>query len=157
MVVSVHVVSVTIKTCPSLLLLHFAEDRFISGDQVKPARSEALAQSITSHAFGKTICNHAACVYPSYHVGLVWSDFLSQLSIRSEPDDLAQRSQVDTESLVASFRKRWITNMIIECVTIDYPHVTHEMGSVIFASCTQEHTMCICQDGAESHALFDPG
>ena len=31
MVVSVHVTSITIRTRPSLLLLHFAEDRFISG------------------------------------------------------------------------------------------------------------------------------
>ena len=54
MVVSVHVTSVTIRTRPSLFLLHSAEDRFISGKQVKPTRSEALTQSITSHAFGKT-------------------------------------------------------------------------------------------------------
>ena len=71
MVVSIYVASVTIRTCPSLLLLHFAKDRFMSGNQVKPARSEALTQSITSHAFGKTVCNHAACVYLSHHVGLI--------------------------------------------------------------------------------------
>ena len=44
-----------------------------------------------------------------------WSGPISSRnSIRSEPDHLVQRSQVDTESLVAAFRKRWITNMIIE-------------------------------------------
>ena len=67
----VYLAIVTIRIRPSLLLLHFAEDRFISGNQVKPTRSEALAQSITSHAFGKTVCYHASCVYPSHHVRLV--------------------------------------------------------------------------------------
>ena len=71
MVVSVHVASVTIRTCPSLLLFLFAEDRFISGNQVKPAQSETSTQSITSHTFGKTVCHLATCVYPSHHVGLI--------------------------------------------------------------------------------------
>ena len=71
MVVPVHAANVTIRTCPPLLLLHFAEDRFISGNQVKPARSEALAQSITSHASGKIVCYRATCVYPSHHIGLI--------------------------------------------------------------------------------------
>ena len=71
MIVPVCTASVAIKIRPALLFLHFAEDRFISGDQVKPARSETLAQSMTAHAFGETVCYHAARIYPSHHVGLV--------------------------------------------------------------------------------------
>ena len=40
MVVSVQVTSTSIRIRPLLVFLHVAKDRFISGDQVKPARSE---------------------------------------------------------------------------------------------------------------------
>ena len=44
-----------------------------------------------------------------------WSD---PISSRNSPSGmsqtLAQRSQIDAESLAAAFRKRWITKMIIE-------------------------------------------
>ena len=125
--------SVAIKIRPALLLLHLAEDRFISGNQVKPARSEALAQSITAHAFGETVCYHAACVYPSHHVGL------SQTIWRS-----AARSILSILSLhfVNVGLRRWSLS------------ITHETGSVVFPICGQEHAMCISQSGTESHGLF---
>ena len=97
MVVPVYAASVAVRTRPALLLLHFAEDRFVSGEQVQPARSEAPAR-----------------VDPSHHVGLVRTDLFSQLSIRSKPDHLAQRSQIDTESLVAALRRRGVTKMVAE-------------------------------------------
>ena len=68
---------------------------------------------------------------------------------------MTQRSQIDTESLFAAFRKRWITKMVVERIAIDHPYITHETGSVVFPICTQEHTMCISQGGTESHGLFD--
>ena len=43
MIVPVFSASVAIRIRHALLLLHLGEDRFISGDQVKPIRSEALA------------------------------------------------------------------------------------------------------------------
>ena len=155
MVVSVQITSVTIRIRPSLLFPHFAKDRFISGIQVEPTRSETFTQSITSHTFSKTVCHHATCVYPSHHVGLIWSDIFSYLYIGSEPDHLSQRSQIDAESLVAAFRKRCITKMIVERIAIDHPYVTHETGSVVFPICTQEHSMCISQGSTESHGFFD--
>ena len=130
MVVPVHAVSVVVRTRPDLLLLHFEEDRFLSGEYVQSVRSETLAQSITTHAFDETICYHAARFDPSHHVGLNRTDLFSQLSIRSKPDHLAQRRQIDTESLVTALRKRDVTKMVAEWVAIDHPHVTHETGSV---------------------------
>ena len=47
MVVYVQITNTTIRIRPLLLFLHFAEDRFISGNQVKPTRSEtSLNQSL---------------------------------------------------------------------------------------------------------------
>ena len=112
MVVHVCVTSVVIRARSALLLFHFTMDRFVSGEQIQPARSETLTQSISSHAFGETVCYHTASVDPSHHVGLVRTDLFSQLSIRSKPDHLAQRSQIDTESLVTALRKRGVTKMV---------------------------------------------
>ena len=64
--------------------------------------------------FGETVCYHAARVDPSHYVGLVRTDLFSQLSIKSKPDHLAQRSQIDTESLVDALRKRGVTKMVAE-------------------------------------------
>ena len=58
-------------------------------------------------------------------------------------------------SLVTAFRKRWITEIVVERIAIDHPHITHETGSVIFPICTQEHTMRISQGSTEPHGLFD--
>ena len=57
--------------------------------------------------------------------------------------------------LSLAFRKRWITEMVVERIAIDHPHITHETGSVTFPICTQEHTMRISQGGTESHGLLD--
>ena len=81
--------------------------------------------------------------------------FSRKLTSGSEPDHLSQRSQIDAESLVAAFRKRWITKMVVERIAIDHPYITHETDSVIFPICTQEHSMCISQGSTESQGLFD--
>ena len=69
--------------CPSAS--SFCKDRFVSGEQVQPARSEALAQSITAHAFGETVCYHAARVDP-----LTMSDWSEPISSRNSPSGVSQ-------------------------------------------------------------------
>ena len=93
--------------CPSAFSCYRGQIR-----QWRSSPASTLAQSITAHAFGETVCHHAAGVDPSHHVGLVRTNLFSQFSIKSKPDHVTQRSQIDTESLVAALRRRGITKVV---------------------------------------------
>ena len=76
-----------------------------------------------------------------------WSEPISSRNSpsRSKRDHLAQRSQIDTESLVAALRKRGVTKMdgSLSELQSTIPHVTHQNGQI----CAQGHAMCISQGG----------
>ena len=111
-----------------------------------------LTQSITSHAFGETVWYHAASVDPSHHVGLVRTNLVSHFSIKSKPDHLAQRSQIDTESPFVNVELRKWSLSELQSTN----HTLRMERAAWHSQSVGKDTPCAsAQGGTKSHGLLD--